>query len=253
MNQENTQTIEMFTSDNCQAEEYIAAGKLPEAAGLLVTIVQKDPDNWRAYNNMGILSWSRNNWFDAFAMFKQSVTLKPDYNDALINLFDASLKLKKISESLPYFEKALQVNPELEEIKIIRDQIIKQGDEIYFCKRALQIGTYSPLITEAQKSLENGNYNKALELFLKSNDTEGHSAAAFCGMGIVAFYKKNYTDAYSLFLESLKLNPLDTDTFLNLLDAAKACGKTDEAKKVFEIYQKEIPELSELAPAFQEV
>jgi hypothetical protein len=251
MNQGQFEQTELFIDENDTAERLISAGNHPEAAGILVSIIQKDERNWRAYNNVGILSWVRENWVDAYTMFKKAVLIKPDYADALVNLFDAALKLKKINEIRPIFEIALQANPALEEVAVILEQMQLQGDDIYICKRALQVGTWSPLIDEAKKNLEKGNYTDALALFLKSNDTEGPSAAAFCGMGIVAFYQKKHLDAIALFIESLKLNPLDFDTYLNLLDAGKSCGRVDEVKKVFEIYRKELPELEEIAPAFQ--
>lgn len=251
MNLDQFQIAEQFVEENNRAEELITAGNHAEAAGILVSIVQKNERNWRAYNNIGILSWVRECWADAYAMFKKSVSIKPDYTDALVNLFDAALKLKKIEEIRPIFELAVQTDPALEDIRVILEQIKEQGDDIYICKRALQIGTYSPIIDEARKALEKENYTDALTFFLKSNDTEGPNAAAFCGMGIVAYYQKNYLDAFKLFMESIKLNPLDLDTYLNFLDAAKACDHVDDAKKIFEIYLKELPELSEIATAFQ--
>lgn len=250
MNLDQFHESELFAEKNCHAEELITAGKHAEAAGILVSIIQQDERNWRAYNNIGILSWVRENWEDAYVMFKKSVSIKPAYTDALINLFDAALKLKKIKEIRPMFEIAAQTDSSLEDIRIILEQITEQGNDIYICKRALQIGVYSPVIDEANKELEKQNYTNALALFLKSNDTEGPNAAAFCGMGIVSYYQKNYLDAFKLFLESIKLNPLDLDTYLNFLDAAKACDHFDEAKKIFEIYHKELPELGEIAYAF---
>jgi tetratricopeptide (TPR) repeat protein len=251
MNQGPSQQTELFIDENDAAEKLISAGNHPEAAGILVSIIQKDDRNWRAYNNIGILSWVRENWVDAYTMFKKAVSVKPDYADALVNLFDAALKLKKVDEIRPLFEVALQINPSLEELAVILEQLKLQGDDIYICKRALQLGTWSPLIDEAKKTLEKGNYTDALALFLKSNDTEGPSAAAFCGMGIVAFHQKKHLDAMALFMESLKLNPLDFDTHLNLLDAGKACGRVDDVKKIFDIYRKELPELEEIAPEFE--
>ncbi len=250
MNQDQFQQTELFVDENDTAEKLINAGNHPEAAGILVSIIQKDDRNWRAYNNIGILSWVRENWVDAYTMFKKSVSIKPDYADALVNLFDAALKLKKIDEIRPIFKVAIETNPSLEEVVVMLEQMELQGNDIYLCKRALQVGTWSPLIDEAKKTLEKGNYTDALALFLKSNDTEGPSAEAFCGMGIVAFYQKKHLDAIALFIESLKLNPLDFDTHLNLLDAGKACGRIDEVKKIFEIYRKELPELEEIAPEF---
>jgi tetratricopeptide (TPR) repeat protein len=242
---------ERFVEENRQAEDAITANDLPRAAGILVEIVGNDPENFRAFNNMGILSWSQKNWQDAYSMFLRSVSIKPDYADALANLFDAALKLKKINEIRPLFDKACIQNPDLEEVKILRDSILEQGDNIYTSRRALTIGMYNPSIEAAQKELESGNILKAMELFLKVNDTEGPNAAALCGLGIISFYQERYDDAFVLFIESIKLNPVDTETFMNLLDAAKACNRIDEAKIVYTTYLKEFPELKVLKEHFE--
>ncbi|MBN1578797.1 MAG: hypothetical protein JW913_19715 [Chitinispirillaceae bacterium] len=244
---------ERFKEENKMAEEAIAAHKLSEAAGILVTIVENDPENWRAFNNMGILCWVQKNWNDAYAMFLKSVSLYPDYSDALVNLFDAALKLKKINEVKPVFEKACAVNPELEEIAILHESIREQGEAIYTSKRALSVGIYSPRIEEARKELDAGHLNQAMELFLCANDVEGPSADAFCGLGIISYYQERFEDAFVLFVESIKLNPTETDTYLNLLDAARSCNRIAETRTIFDTYRKEFPELAILDEQFSSV
>jgi protein O-GlcNAc transferase len=252
MQKDNTVTEERFREENIHAEEAISANNLPEAARILVDIVQNDPENWRAYNNMGIISWAQEYWNDAYTMFLKSVSLRPDYTDALVNLFDAALKLRKISEVLPCFEHASSLNPDVEEITILRDSIREQGEDIYTSRRALAIGMYSPLVDEARKELDSGNLYKAMDLFLKANDKDGPNAAAFCGLGIISYYQERFEDAFVLFIESIKLNPTDKDTFLNLFDAAKACNRMGEAKTVLETYSKELPELNDLKHYFSD-
>lgn len=241
---------ERFREENLQAENAITENNLAEAARILVDIVQKDAENWRAYNNMGIVSWAQKSWNDAYLMFIKSVSIRPDYADALVNLFDAALKLRKITDVLPAFENACAVNPELEEIAVLRDSIREQGDAIYTSKRALSIGFYSPIIEEAKKELESGNLYKAMDMFLKANDQEGPSPEAFCGLGIISYYQKRFDDAFVLFVESLKLNPIDKDTYFNLLDAAKGCDRLKDAVHIFQTYRKELPELSVLDEDF---
>jgi tetratricopeptide (TPR) repeat protein len=241
---------DLFADENLQAENAITNGNEAEAAKILISITEKDPQNWRAFNNLGILSWSRKNWHDAFIMFKKAVLLCPDYEDALINLFDAALKLKKVQEIQPLFDIALKMNPDLADVKIINDTIISLKEEIYLSKRALSIGFFSPLVEEAEKELEAGNYYVAMEKFLKANDTEGPSAAAFSGLGIISFYQQRFQDAFTLFIESIKLNPSDPDIYLNLLDASKEIGKENAAKEIFNIYRVEFPELEAIAKDF---
>jgi tetratricopeptide (TPR) repeat protein len=250
MHSKDTLPQEHFKEENARAEEAISSRNFPEAARLLVDLVEKDPANWRAFNNMGILCWAQKNWNDAYAMFLKSASLRPQYADAIVNLFDAALKLKKIGAILPILEKACEYEPGLEEIAILRDSIREQGDAIYTSRRALAIGIYSPRIEDARKQLESGNLNRAMELFLLANDEEGPSADAFCGLGIISFYQERFKDAFVLFIESIKLNPSETDTYLNLIDAARACDKMSDAKKVFTTYRKEFPDLHILDDQF---
>ncbi len=244
---------EKFEKENQQAEEAISSGNLQEAARILVSIVENDPQNWRAFNNMGVLSWARSFWQDAYTMFVKSVSINPIYTDALLNLFDASLKLRKVQEILPLLENALMIDPSLEEIKTIRDSVIEQNNNIYFSPKALSIGVYSPILDEAEKELVSGNLLKAMELFIKSNDSEGPNARAFGGLGIICYHQKKFEDSLSLFLESIRLNPLDSEMFENLLDAAKECNKVDYAREIFNLYRKEFPTLEEIASQFDSV
>ena len=244
------QASNRFIDENLQAEECLTKGDFAEAAKILVLITEKDPGNCRAFNNMGILSWSKKSWQDAYIMFKNAVMLCPDYEDALINLFDASLKLKKVHEVEPLFDNALKMNPDLADIKAIHDMIVSSKEELYLSKRALSIGFYSPIIEEAEKELEAGNYYAAMQKFLLANDTEGPNAAAFSGLGIISFYQQRFQDAFTLFVESIKLNPSDPDTFLNLLDAAKEIGKENAAREIFNIYRAEFPDLESIASDF---
>ena len=90
-----------------------------------------------------------------------------------------------------------------------------------------------------------------MELFLRANDVEGPSAKAFCGLGIISYYQKRYQDAFTLFLESIKLNPSDPDTYLNLLDAAKECDLVGDAIKVYQAYRPDFSSLESISEEFE--
>jgi tetratricopeptide (TPR) repeat protein len=247
-----TDQQEQFAEENRRAEELISGGDLPGAAAILVDIIDNDPVNARAYNNMGIISWTRKAWRDAFAMFKRSVELKPDYADALVNLFDAALKIRCAREILPLLKKAVETDPSLEDVAIIAESIETQSDEdVYSSERALMIGIANPTIEEADQLLEDGKVNEAMIKYLEVNDTEGPCAESYNGLGIVSYYQGRYSDAYALFLESIKLNPVDPDKWLNLLDTARQLEKVDEVRKIFELYAKEIQALKQIVPDFE--
>jgi tetratricopeptide (TPR) repeat protein len=248
-----SQLVDRYVDENMQAEASIENGNDSDAARILLAIIDKDPENARAYNNMGILSWKRKSWNDAFTMFNKAVSITPDFQDALINLFDAALKLKKIKEIESLFEKAVTINPTLDDTKTIYDSIKTLGDEIYKTKRALSIGFYSPYIETAEKELENGNFTGAMQNFIKANDIEGPNSSSYCGLGIISYYQGRYDDAYKLFIESIKLNPSDPDTFLNLFDAAKETGNLITARDIFNIYRKDFPSIESVAEIFDTI
>jgi hypothetical protein len=248
---EHNNPSELFTEENGKAEVLIAGGNLPEAAKILVDIIELDPENYRAYSNIGIIAWMRKAWDDAHSMFIKAVSIKPDYTDGLVNLFDATLKLHRVREMVPLLEKALSINPHNDELKILHEAILKEGDGIYASERGLHIGNHNPRIDEAQTLLEEGKLNLAMEKYIKINDEEGPSAKVFSGLGVISFYQQRYTDAFSLFMEAIKLNPTSREDFFNLLDAAKACGKADDAKKVFKVYQQNFPSLDAIAAEFE--
>lgn len=243
----------LFTKENEKAENYIQAVDLPSAARILVDIVEKDPGNWRAFNNMGIISWERSAWEDAYTTFKRACTLKPDYTDALINLFDAALKLQRINDALPVFKKALEIAPDNEETGVIVESIETQGEDIYTSERALSIGIFNPRMDEAHKLLEDGQLNTAMEKYLAINDDEGPQSEVFNGLGIISFYQKRYKDAFTLFYESIKLNPISRDAYLNLVDAAKECGLVEDAGKIYDVYCDKIPSLKKIEEEFNRI
>jgi tetratricopeptide (TPR) repeat protein len=184
-------------------------------------------------------------------MFIKAAAIRPDYTDALINAFDAALKLRCVDDIEPLFEKAKSLRPRDEEIAIIHESILREGDGIYQSERALRIGRYNPRIDEAQALLDDGKLYEAMAKYLKINDEEGPSGKVFSGLGVISYYQKRYGDAFSLFVESIKLDPTSLENFLNLLDAAKACGKENDAKNIFSLYLKQFPFLREIAKEFE--
>lgn len=233
----------LFTEENFEAEKLIEQDDLPGAARILVSIVEKDNKNYRAFNNIGLISWKQEEWEAAYDSFIMAVNINPVYNDAVINLFDASLKLKRAHLILPLLKKGLEINPEDEELKVLAESIETQGDDIYISERALTIGFYDPKVKEANELIENGELNQAMEILMEVNDQQGPSAEVFSGLGVISYYQRRYKDAFSLFFESIKLNPLSTDAFLNLMDAAIECNLEDEALRLFDACSKEFPSL----------
>jgi tetratricopeptide (TPR) repeat protein len=241
-----------FEIENSEAEEYISQDMLPEAANILLNIIDNDSENFRAFNNLGMIAWKDQSWYDAYALFKNSVEINPAYADAVVNLFDAALKIGKIDEVKDYLVNAAKLIPEDDEVVDISRGIIEDGDDIYFCIRALSEGFYHPDIDKADKAVQAGNLNEAIIMYVDYIEKEGEAAEAYNGLGVISFYQDRAEDAFLMFFESLKLNPINKDTFLNFFDAAALTNRVEEALKVYDIYLESYPHLSILEDEVEE-
>lgn len=254
MDSKDTPILEaQYINENIEAEKLIEQDDLPGAARILVDIVEKDNNNYRAFNNIGLISWKQEEWEAAYDSFMQAVRINPSYNDAVINLYDASLKLRRAHLILPLLKKGLSQSPDDEELKILYESIEKQGDDVYQSERALNIGFYNPKVEMANELIENGELNRAMELLMEVNDQEGPNADVFSALGVISYYQKRYKDAFSLFFESIKLNPLSSEAFLNLMDAAVECNLEDEVWRLFNACSEEFPVLEQLKPQLMDI
>lgn len=238
-----------YVQENERAEELIMGDQLPEAAGVLVNIIDNDPGNSRAFNNLGVIAWRMENWYDAFGLFKEALQKKPDYADAAANLFDLALKTRQIDLVRDMLILASELLPYDEELEDIAQGLREDGDDIYYCGRAMQQGYYHPDIEHANSLVEAGELAEATLAYLKIMDEQGELAEVYNGLGVISFHEKRYEDAFHLFLEAIKQNPINRDMFFNFFDAAKALGAEDSAIEVYYTCKKEYPQLIEIEDA----
>ena len=213
---------------------------------ILTDIIDEDPDCALAYNYLGIIAWEESRWEDSYGLFKEAVTLDNKNEDAINNLIDAALKLHKIADILPLVEGAVQENPQSEELVETYKVLSDKDNDIYKCDRALHIGWYNPLIEEGNNFVEVGDYTEARKRYILAIDTVGPSAEAYNGLGMIQFSEKEYREAFLLFFESIKNNPTNTDTFLNLFDSARYCDKEEDALQIYEAFAAEYPHLEQI-------
>lgn len=228
------------------AEENIQNGNYSDAMIALIDLIDEDVNFAAAYNDLGIISWKRELFRDAFGLFKEAVRIDNKNEDFLANFLDASLKLRRIEEVAPIFEKAALDNPDNDNITIIHKAITAPDNDIYQSYHAYSIGYWHPLIEEGEKAVKSGDYIAAITAFVDHIDNVRPCAEAYNGLGIVQFNAKEYLEAFELFFESLKYNPLNKDVFLNMFDCSIECGHQETALKIYDILVNEYPILEEI-------
>jgi len=88
-------------------------GKLEEAKELYREVIQLQPRNVRALNNLGVVYMKMNRYKWAVIRLNEAVKIKPDYVDAHYNLACLHAQLNNKSKSLYYLKKAVLLNPEV--------------------------------------------------------------------------------------------------------------------------------------------
>jgi tetratricopeptide (TPR) repeat protein len=222
---------------NINAENLIREGMPDKARELLNDIVRKQPKNYRALNNLGLLSWYAQDMQKSWDLFLEAFQSNPWYIDAVVNLYDCAFLSHRLEEFLPILAKAMAVNPGSPELLQIETEI-REGKtpirlQVYFRKDAEQTRLREQ-IDLGQKMLDEQKVDSAVMIFTDLLNDYPDNVECLNGVGIVAFYRGDYDDAYSIFQHALQVSPLDGDTLVNIWDAAQKCDKIPEAKAILQ-------------------
>lgn len=102
---------------NKRGEQYYKISDFKNAFKCFKEVIDQNPKHFKAYTNLGIISKQFGDIETAYYMFLHAVVVNPIYIPALKELWNLSSLLNKKEETLPYIQKALELNPNLTEIK----------------------------------------------------------------------------------------------------------------------------------------
>lgn len=102
-----------------KAEELFASGNILEAEQLFLTLIEKDQNCKEAYNNLGAISFQRNDPIGAIDYFIKSLEIDPFYKDAIINYAELLNTLDQAHMAVPLLEKILENDPTDKEVSNI--------------------------------------------------------------------------------------------------------------------------------------
>ncbi|HSQ41738.1 MAG TPA: glycosyltransferase, partial [Fibrobacteraceae bacterium] len=222
---------------NIAAEHLIREGMLDKAKETLSTILAKQPDDYRALNNRGLLHWYVQEMGEAFQDFASSLEQNPWYIDALVNLYDCAFLSQRIQDFVPWLDRVEEANPGLREISQIRTEIRSGATperlQIYFQKDA-ERAHLQEQIAVGQRLLDEGKLDSAVILFTDLLEDFPENIECLNAIGIAAFYRKQYEDAWKIFHHTLQLSPLDQDTLVNFWDACLKTGRQNAGQAVLQ-------------------
>jgi len=110
---EKNKTVEELLQD---AADHLKENKCPLAVEVYKRIIEKSPDDYRAYFNLGLCSLSMGLYMEAKDNFSQAVSLKESPRTYLMKGISL-LKLGEKGEAQKQFEKVLELDPDNAEVK----------------------------------------------------------------------------------------------------------------------------------------
>jgi phenylacetate-CoA ligase len=94
-------------------------GQIGEAEAIFDSIITKQPDNYNALNNLGVIHHHRGNRATAEKYFLKAVNLKKDYIDGCLNLAQLYIEDNKLAKACFYLEKVTEKNPNKNIYKVL--------------------------------------------------------------------------------------------------------------------------------------
>jgi tetratricopeptide (TPR) repeat protein len=172
---------------------------------LLNEVVGEDPQVIDAWFMRGTLHLRHGNPEQAVKDFTQTLSLKPDYDLAVINLAQAYRRLGNDEAALAGFERYLQLDP--------KDAYVRyEIGEIW---------------------LDRGDFAKAEQLFRNALEIDPRVASAKNALGVLAFWRGDVDGAERLIQEALAIKPNVRQAHHNLALIAEKRGDIAGAEREY--------------------
>lgn len=241
--------IQIFKNEDWipQIHTLLESGQVEAAQRLLESLSSTQIQSFDALNFKGIIAYYQNDFATALEAFEQALRLQPTQEDCLVNFYDAGLRLRQFQRVLDGLERALAVEPNLEEVRRLYEELkstptleaIDPEHLIYVRERNIQV----------EKLIHEGLWAKALEEAHLLLGDEPANFRALNNMGLIHWYQGEVEAAWNRFQRAVERNLLFVDAIVNLYDAAIVLDRMDSFMPYFERalaaspYQNELREL----------
>ncbi|UKO96474.1 serine protease [Nostoc sp. UHCC 0870] len=203
-------------------------------------VLQLEPNNGKAYNNLGNALRRQRKLDAALAAHQKALQLNPNDAEAYAGIGNVLNAQGKPEEALAQHKKALQINPNLATAynglgnSLYNQNKLDQAIAAY--EKAIQL---NPNYAKAYNNLGNALYNQnkldqAIAAFQKAIQLNPNDATAYYNLGNTLYDQNKLDQAIAAYQKAIQLNPNYADAYNNLGIALRNQNKLDQAIAAYE-------------------
>ena len=197
--------------------------------------IQLDPNNYKAYNALGIVELRQGNIDAARENIQKALNLAPQYAVAIDNMGTVYLAEQNMSKAEQYFKKAIEVN--------------QNSPSAYYHMAQLECdrGNYAKCLTYLNKCLAwkgyssyaynlrgdafrlQGNEAAAIAAYKKAIEITPENLSPYANLAAIYESRKDFELALDAYKTILSVNPSSEQTLLKIADMYLESGKYDDA------------------------
>ena len=214
-------------------------GKLEEAIFAYRQAIQLNPKFAPTYNNLAVALYEQKKLEEAIAACRQAIKLNPKLAEAYNNLGNALSDQGKLEEAIAAYQQAIQLEPQFALAysnlgNAFREQK-KQEEAIAAYRQAIQL---DPKLAQPYNNLgtvlsNQEKLEKAIAAYRQAIQLDPKFAQAYNNLGMVFYKQGELEEAIVAFRQAIQLDPKDAYTYNGLGVALGKQGEVDEAIAVF--------------------
>ncbi len=221
------------------AIEYHLHGNLPQALSCYMGIVELEPHNAKALNNIGVIHLAQNDSKRAIQFLRKSIQADRSFPDALNNLATALKNQWRYKEALEALKQAISLKPDFGSAYFNLGNTYREmgnyEEAISTFNRAASLNPDDP---EVQNSLGStlflsGRLQEAKGVLIKSLSAKPAYAPTFYNLGLLLMEEGDFEESIRAFLSATEIMPGFSDAYLNLGNIMERQGRAKEAIEYF--------------------
>ncbi|HYW94420.1 MAG TPA: tetratricopeptide repeat protein, partial [Bacteroidales bacterium] len=181
-------------------------------------IIKKQPVNYRAYKDLGECYVKTRQIEKAVSSYKEALTIKPDYDQAVYGLGNAYDISDRTDSALYWFRIYTGMKPD-DPSGYIRMSVIYMDlpgtvdSSVHYAQKALNLepSNQSAYYTLAMAYMQAEKYNQSVDAAVKGLSYDSTNYLLYYPWGLSLFFQHNYGLAYQVFSKGVKYETQGTD------------------------------------------